>query len=208
MYVRDRLLWVILKHMLLLLLLWVESAEHVYSLYRYFSPVWMCWKYSLLWWVLGRLSDRMCAYILYSMCIEISYVGSSMCVSLCVCCGAPGINITAVTHFCCCRSVAQLLLLSLSLTLLCCCSLLSCLCRRRCCCFFVVFRCSALHNTNTNALGRYISPFVRLIVKTTHWTATSSTSIGNQRRRASMRANEEPTQHCPMCVCMRECVCM
>lgn len=58
-----------------------------------------------------------CVRIFYSICIEISYVGSSMCVSMCVCCGASGINITVVTHFCCCCSVAQLLLFSPSLAL-------------------------------------------------------------------------------------------
>lgn len=124
----------------------------------------------------GRLTDRVtvnefvcvCVYLCIGtyilLCIEFLYVGSNLYVSVCVCCGASGINIIAVTHFCC--SVAFALSYSFSLCLspvplltvelLCWC----------CCCFFVFF--SSLHNTNTNALGRYISPFVMLIVKTTH----------------------------------------
>lgn len=101
---------------------------------------------------------------------------------MCVCCGV----LFRYKHHCCYIFLLLLFqLLSFSLS-----RLLAHLCR----CVAAAAASSSIScvQHNTIAWGRYISPFVMLIVKTTHWTASSSSSNGNQRR-ASMRANEEPT---------------
>lgn len=69
----------------------------------------------------------------------------------------------------------------------------------RCCFFyFLLLLFASLHNTNTNALGRYVSPFVMLIVKTTHWTAIPALAISVEPQCEQTKSRHRHY----VCVCM------
>lgn len=147
--------------------------------------------------VLGRANDRITVSECVSVSEHIRIlldmyrnfirriVGSSMCACVCritgmcacvrVCCGASGINIVCLLHifvvaifvfyffvFLICFRSRFSLIRSLSLAVCACVSL--CDVELLCCGFFILL----CFNTNTIAWGRYISPFVMLIMKTTH----------------------------------------